>query len=160
MGNGPGDGVDVGNPAGFVAGSIREGMSANESLQAFKDAGGAMRRQTFLRMYGEVTSAIANSPGAMSRDPFAVPSAGDLTPWTMGPGDQYATSVNVLFRDLDTGIVGHRQYLYVTDEPHAPIEAEQAAWDDFGDPEGEEAYGQKVIGTMTKNQYVTTRYER
>lgn len=152
-------GTNIGNPAGFIAGAINEGMGSNEALRAFQEAGGAMRRQTFQRLYGEVTATIANQPDTMARDPFELPSAGDYTPWAMGKGDKYATSVNVLFRDTDTGIVGTKQYLYVTDDPHTAAEAELAAWDDMGDSHNEKFYGQKMLGSITKNQYKTTAYE-
>lgn len=151
-------GTDVGNPAGFVAGAINEGMGSNAAHRAFSEAGGAMRRQTFQRLYGEVYASVANQPEAMGRDPYEMPSASDLTEWSMGDGGKYATSVNVIFRDVDTGIVGTKQYLYVTDEMHSSAEAQLAAWNDMGDEETEAQYGQKMMGALTKMQYVTVPY--
>lgn len=148
-------GTEVGNPAGFIVGAINEGQSATAALGAFRQAGGEMRTQTWYRLFGETQASIAARPEAAALDPFQVPQAGDYTEWAMGPGGQYVTTVDVLFRDVDTGLIGRKQYMYKTDDPHSPAEAQLAAWGDMGDPENEAQYGQAMLGAVTRNVYLT-----
>jgi hypothetical protein len=68
--------------------------------------------------------------------------------------------VNVQYVDVDTGLIGTKQFMYVTDEPHTPLEAQQAAWDEYSDPDAIEAYGQRPVGTTTRNVYQTVAYNQ
>jgi hypothetical protein len=157
-------GVNVGNPSGFIAGKINDGVTSTAALRDFRQAGGAMRTQTWYRLYGEVTDALARAPQAASLDPYQLPDPSAYATWAMGPGGQYVTSVTVQFRDKDTGALGSKQYLYKTDEPHTPAEAQAAAFDEYSDPDniapGGSGEGQIPIGTMTKNIYVTVPWNQ
>lgn len=154
------DSASTGNPAGFIVGAIGDDMSSTQALAAYRDAGGSIRTQTWYRLYGEVTDALARSPGAMALDPDAIPGANDYATWTMGGGGQYATQVQVYFRDVDTGLVGTTNYTYVTDVPHTPGEAEAAAFDEYSDPDNAGDYGQVVLGTATSNVFRTIAMPR
>lgn len=150
-----GAGFLSGNPAGYIANAIGEGTNATQALNQFRAEGGSFTTQSWYRLYGEVGASIANQTTAAGLDPYSVPNAGDYTQWSMQGGDQYATSVNVFFRDRDTGLIGSKQYDYISDSPHTPAEAAAAAWDDYGDPEAQGAYGQTLVGWSIKNVYQT-----
>jgi len=147
-----------GNPSGFIAGAVNDGTSATDALNAFREAGGSIRTQTWYRLFGEVTDSLARSPMAAALDPYQLPDPAAYATWTMGPGGQYATQVQVFFRDIDTGLIGTSQYTYVTDEPHTPAEAEAAAYDEYSDTDNAGDYGQVVLGTSTVNVYTTSPY--
>lgn len=149
------DPVSVGNPAGYISGLIGEGTGSTEGLADFRDAGGAIRTQTWYRLWGEVTDSLARSGVAGQLDPDQLPDPAAYGTWTMGPGGQYATQVQVYFRDVDTGLVGTSFYTYVTDDPHTPGEAEAAAFDEYSDPDNATNYDQSVLGTSTVNVYQT-----
>lgn len=155
MSDGEDIGASTGNPAGYIAGKIGEGVGSTEALADYRDAGGAIRTQTWYRLYGEVSDSLARSGAAGSLDPDRIPDAGDYSTWTMGQGGQYATQVQVYFRDIDTGLVGTSFYTYVTNDPHTPGEAEQAAFDEYSDPDNATNYDQSVLGTSTVNVYQT-----
>lgn len=148
-------GASTGNPAGYIVGSIGEGLSSTAALNAYREAGGSIRTQTWYRLYGEVTDSLARSPVAGQLDPDQLPGGGDYATWTMGKGKQFATQVQVYHRDLDTGIVGTSNFTYVTDYAHTPGEAEEAAFNEYSDPDNASEYGQAVLGTATVNVYQT-----
>lgn len=151
-------GVHVGNPAGYMVGAIQEGTSATAALNAFRDEGGEIRNETWYRLYGEVGDALNKSALAGQLDPYQIPAQSDLAPWTMGRGGEYATQVQVFFRDKDTGLIGHKEFTYTSSVPHTPAEAELAAFDEYGDQEVADQYDQAVLGTMTSNVFQTFAY--
>jgi len=151
-------GSTPGNPAGFIVGKLNEGASARSALADFRAAGGAIGNETWFRLYGEVNDALAKSALAGSLDPFAIPSAADYASWTMGTGGQFATQVQVFFRDKDTGLIGHKEYTYKDAVPHTPAEGEQAAMDEYGDEETADNYDQAVLGTIVTNVFQTVAY--
>lgn len=150
-----GDRFLSGNPAGFIASKIGEGVGSTAALNQFREAGGSFRTQDWYRLYGEVGASIANQDVAAGVNPYAVPSAGDYTEWSMGAGGRYATSVNVLMRDKGSGDMESQQFDYVTDEPHSPAEAAAAAWDVYGDPDAQSAYERTAVGWTVRNVYKT-----
>lgn len=153
-----------GNPAGFISGAIGEGVGSTEALDAFRAAGGAIRTQSWYRLYGEVADSIARAPAAAGLDPFALPGADDYATWAMGRGGEYVTSVRVFFRDTESEIIGSKLYDYKTADPHTPIEAQLAAEQDYFSPDntevGTSGEGQVFLGSTTHNVYLTTRYVR
>lgn len=151
-------GASTGNPAGFIVGSVSRGVKSTEALRQYREAGGSIRTQTFHRLFGEVTDALARSESAAALDPFALPDPGQYATWTMGRGDQFATQVKVFFRDVDTGLIGTSDYTYTTDDPHTPAEAEAAAYDEYSDPDNAADYGQAVLGTATSNVFRTVAF--
>ena len=78
----------------------------------------------------------------------------------MGRGGQYATQVTVFIRTKGTGDAGTRQFTYLTDEPHTPGEAEQAAVDEFTDPVNAGPYEDVVSGALATNVYTTTPFSK
>lgn len=154
------DGVDIGNPAGFIAQSIRDGLSGNESLRQFREAGGSMRNEYWRSTYADVRDAMARSETVPGLNPDMLPTGEDYASWEMGRGGQYATQVSVFIRQSGTGDTGTRNFTYVTDDPHTPGEAEQAAIDEFTDPINAGPYEDVVTGALTTNVYATTPFTR
>lgn len=154
------DGVDIGNPAGFIAQSIRDGLSGNETLRQFREAGGQMRNEYFRSTYANIRDAMARSENVAGLNPDALPTGEDYAEWSMGRGGQYATQVTVFIRQKGTGDTGTRNFTYVTDEPHTPGEAEQAAIDEFTDPINAGPYEDVVTGSMATNVYQTTPFRK
>lgn len=154
------DGANIGNPAGFIAQSIRDGLSGNESLRQFREAGGSMRNEYWRSTFADVRDAMARSESVAGLNPDAIPNAEDYAQWAMGRGGQYATQVNVFMRGKGTGDSGFQPFTYVTDEPHTPGEAEQAAQDELSDPMNASQYGDVVTGAVAMNVYATVPFQR
>lgn len=158
----PDDGFDPsvpwGNPVSYIAEAQGLGWTQSETLRTFRADGAEMATQTFGRLWHEIADSSARQSDAASLDPMALPGPNDYATWTMGKGGEYATSVNVLFRDVDTGLIGTKQFLYKTADPHTPAEAQQAAWDEFSDPDNEQLYGQVALGVSTRNVFQTQAF--
>lgn len=160
----PDDAFDVsvpwGNPVSYISEAQSLGWSQSETLRTFRADGAAMATQTFGRLWNEVADSITRQSSAASLDVSQLPDANAYSTWTMGQGGEFATSVNVLFRDNDTGMIGTRQFLYKTADPHTPGEAQQAAWDAASDPDNVETYQVTPLGTSTRNVFRTVAFER
>lgn len=152
------EGVEVGNPAGYIRGLIGEGYSARAGLEAFRGEGGAIRDSRWYALYGQVSDTLARQSEVAGLDPNVIPGPGDYGEWEMGRGGQYATQVSVHVIDRETDLWTTRQYTYVTSDPHTPAEAEAAAMDEFGDPDVESEYGETVYGAIANGLWITRPY--
>lgn len=149
------EGVNVGNPAGFIADQIRSGVNATNALEGFREAGGGMRRQSWFRLYGEVADSIARSPEAAALDPAAYPDAENYGEWAAGQGGQYATQVNIMIRDRASGVVGSAPYTHITDDPHTPDEAIAAGVDLYSNDDAAQRYDQQILGGVVTGIWQT-----
>lgn len=153
----PPEGLDIGNRAGFIAQMITEGYSANEGLDLLRQYGAGYRRSDFLADWGRVRDALAEDPSSLAIMPGTIPSGGEYAELAMGRGGQYATRVSIGLANQDTGVQGTGWYLHVTDEPHTPEEAIEAALDAFSD-ENTSRYRERVTSLLAGQTYVTVPY--
>lgn len=151
--------VDIGNPAGFMASKINEGVSANQALSDFREAGGSFRRQDWLRGYAGVRDTLTSRPEIAGIDPTSVPEAAQYGEWAMGRGGQFATQVQIQVMDRESGIVGSAPFTYITDEPHTPEEAVAAGMDLYTNDEAAQRYGQRVMGGLPSAMWQTVPYQ-
>jgi hypothetical protein len=147
-----------GNPAGFIAYNVSIGTSARAALEEWRNLGGTTGDRTWYQLYGQVTDTIMRSPDMAALDPAVLPSGADYGTWAMGQGGQYATQVNVTYIDEDTGLRSSQPFTYITDEPHTPEEAEQAAIDEYGADDNASKYGQQITGAYTVHVWQTTPF--
>lgn len=54
--------MDVIGPIPFIFNAIKEGQTATEALNAYREGGGAIRTQRFYQAYGEVSAELAVLP--------------------------------------------------------------------------------------------------
>ncbi len=154
----PEEGVNIGNRAGFIGRMIQEGMTAGEGLDLLKSYGAGYRRSDFLADWGRVRNALASSADTLSLDPNAIPDSSDLAQLAMGRGGQYATRVSIGIADMDTGVQGTAWYLHVTDEPHSPADAVEAAEAFFADNDNATKYRERVTSLLPSVTYYTVPY--
>lgn len=152
-------GVDIGNPAGFMASKIMEGTSANQALRDFREAGGAFERQAWLRSYAGVRDTLASQPQIAGIDPDAIPGGEQYGEWAMGQGGQYATQVQVVIYDRDSGIIGTAPFTYITNDPHTPGEAAAAGIDLYTNDEAAQRYNQRIMGALPTAMWQTVPYK-
>lgn len=148
------------NQAGWIARMLRDGQSANSILRTFQDAGAGMRREYGLNLIRQVRASISDHPELGALEPGALPTAEQYSTWAMGSGGQYATSVTVAFRDVETGLAGVQPFTYVTDEPHTPEEAAQAAIDTYSEGEETDDYNRRIMGALPGTMYATVPWVR
>ena len=147
-----------GNPAGFMAYHISIGTSARGALAEWRDIGGTSGDAKWFQMYGQVTDTIMRGENMAGLEPGQLPLPSDYGEWSMGQGGQYATQVNVTYIDQETGLRSQSPFTYITDEPHTPDEAEQAAMDEYGADDNAEKYGQTITGAYVTHVWQTTPF--
>lgn len=137
---------------------ISIGSSGNEALAEWRAAGGTFGNQAWRALYGQVSDTLLRMPDQAALDPTMLPSGPDYATWSMGRGGQYATDVNVAYMDQETGLRATSRYTYVTDTPHTPEEAQDAALADFGSDENAQRYGQTITGAFAVHIYQTVAW--
>lgn len=153
-----GDARSTGNPAGYIRGLLNEGTGPTEGLRQFRDNGGSIQDSRWFDLYGQVNATLADRPGALGLDPFNVPSPGEYETWSLGRGNQFMTQVEIQIRDRDTGLWFTKQHTFVTNDPHTAEDAEDDAFDLFGDPDTENNYGETVMGALAVTFAKTVPY--
>lgn len=150
--------IDVGNVSGYIKDLLGGGYSATAGLEAFRQAGGAIRDSRWFSLYGQIADTIAREPSFLALNPYNVPDASEYGTWAMGRGGQYATQVAIQLVDRGTGLYTTQLATYVSDEPHTPVEAQAWAIDQFGTPEAETDYGVTVMGATATKVWQTVPY--
>lgn len=89
----------------FAAGLIREGLSASRGLDAFREAGGSARTQTWYRAWNETLAAIERA-GAIGRAPLdSRPLESELSAGGWRTRERYTYMVDVLVRPVGSSDV-------------------------------------------------------
>lgn len=146
-------GLGAGSIGGFIRRAISEGMSVTKARNAFRSEQiGRMSNAAFGQMYGQVRAAIGNRSAIAALDYNAIPPAEALTEWRAGAGGRYSSFVEVLVREIGSRDVSTRFHQFVTDEPHTPQDAVDAAIDviSMGSEDGTTPSGEVVLdGVVT-----------
>lgn len=82
---------------------VADGLSANAGLRMAKEAGIPIRRQSFLRMVGEVRAHYSQRIAELDRPLVARPRINEVTPLPTKTATGYVHYIDVYVRDKDTG---------------------------------------------------------
>lgn len=133
-----------------VRSGIESGMSATSSLRAFREMGGRIGNERWYALYGDVRSAVGNREGIQSMLYDSIPQAAQMTDWAAGEAGQQATFVQTYLQ-----VPGERSprtsfYIHVTDNPHTPQEAINAAQGSIaeGQRTGTGPVGEVMLGSV------------
>lgn len=88
--------------------AVAEGLSANAGLRMAQEAGLAIRRQTWLRMFGEVKANYSGRIAELDRPLNARPRPSEMTRIDTKTQRGYVQYVDVYTRNLDTGEIRSR----------------------------------------------------
>lgn len=144
----------AGGPA-LVASAIKQGISRTAGLREYRAAGGAIRTQTWYRLWGEAEEALAGRLDETLAPLDAPPTRAELTPWSTSRSENFATQVEVFVRDRETGLVSTKPYTHFADEPIVRQDAIEAAIEAYGSASAQDRYGEVVMGAVTVGQYET-----
>lgn len=145
------------NIGAFMAQAAGEGLGVTEARNALRAAGGAISNATFSAMYSEIRTSIAARDALQNIDYGSIPSGADYTEWTMGAEGDYATFVTSYVRVPGQSGVEERYFTYVTDQPHTPQEAIDAAADFYTNDQltAESMAGGVYQGSMVTSMTIT-----
>ena len=112
----------------FVRQAIGEGMGVTEARSLFRQQGiGEMSNEAFGQLFGQVRAAVGRESALAGIDYNAIPPTDVYTDWAAGEAGRFSSFVEVYVREPGTRSVSSRFYNYVTDGPHSPQEAVDAA---------------------------------
>ena len=130
--DGPGfEPTEVGNPAGWIANAIREGMSSRAALAEYRNEGFHIGNQRFRAIYNTVNASLDLQQRFIGNDPDAILGRNDLGEWVAGQGGKYAYQAIIYQRDRDTNLVLHTDYTVMSDVPLSMNQALNSALGDF-----------------------------
>lgn len=121
------------NLSAFMVRAIGEGLSANQTLAAWREAGGTVDRTFGLKLFGEMRGIGERSSAIAGLDVDVPVPAEMMTPWAAnGPGN-YAHWVAIHGRYVGERDVSEFRTTIYSDRPLSPAEAQDAAIAELGD---------------------------
>ncbi len=152
---GEGPGFSVG---AFLQGAVEEGWSARRAIAEFRSAGMSMGNEAFRSMYASARETLAGRDALAGLDYNAPIPTDVMVPWAAGEEGNFASFVTSYVRMPGTTDIEERFFTHVTDTPHTPQEAIDAAAAYLtGDalPTNGTPQGVYVGGVLTSTTYTT-----
>lgn len=132
--------------------AAREGLSANQAYQRFRELGLGLRRATFLKVYGEAKAALANRVEEVTKPIEGKPRAADILHMTTKTATGYMQYVDIYVRDRTTGEVFATPYGIRSDELGTRADVIASALDKYGSHAP--FYDQQVLGATYTATYL------
>lgn len=121
-------GAGFGPVGAFIRSAISEGLGVTAARNAMREAGiGRMNNTTFGQIYGQIRDTIGARSAIAALDYSVLPPAGAYSEWAAGTSGRYASFVDVHVREIGSQQTGRKWFQHVTDFPHTPQEAIDAA---------------------------------
>ncbi|MGH7743522.1 MAG: hypothetical protein ACREQ5_01690 [Candidatus Dormibacteria bacterium] len=139
-------------PTPFAQQGLNGGLSANETLKLYREAGGKIGRSTWLNIYSDLKQMNTNSELEPTRDINAVPTGDEVSVFPTSTATGFMQMAQVFYRETGTSTVQSRMFSVSSDALLARIDILQAAADVFGSSAGEERYQYVFLGAS----YVST----
>lgn len=145
------------SPTWVAIRGVREGLSANKTLEAYRAAGGRIGRQAWLRLYSQVDRVIQSRKGEATAPLDAVPGQESIRTMASQNATGYMQVVDVRYRIKGTSVIASRSYSVRTDSLITRQEAVNQALDTFNKQENAESYEDMVtlgafyVGTVQFN---------
>lgn len=102
------------HPPGWVANSVRSGLSAREGLRQYREAGGSIRDAVWYRLYAEQRTAVDSVKDEMTRPLDATPRANEITRMTTKRATGYLQTLDIYTRVKGTDVVTVRPFMFTT----------------------------------------------
>lgn len=101
---------------GWIAGAIREGLSATAALNQFRDGGGTIRDAVWYKLYAEQRASTVNVIHETTKPLNAIPNQSDIFPMTTKRASGYLQTVEVYTRIKGSNVVTTRPFMVTTDQ--------------------------------------------
>lgn len=132
--------------------SALEGLSANEGLRQYREAGGHVARSTWLQARGEVEAGLAAREGIYNEPLHLIPVAGEIQSWSTTGARGYAQQVEVLVRDRATNTVISVPYTSMGSELRSRQAIINEALEVYSDDNAKK-YNQQILGAIYTGTY-------
>lgn len=131
---------------GWVAGAVRQGLSARQGLREFRDHGGKIRDSTWNKIYAEQQAATAAMRAEMQRDLRSVPRADEMTAMTTKRAQGYLQTLDIYTRIKGTDVVTTRAFMFSGQELMSRGDALTKALTMMQQAVDEERYEETILG--------------
>lgn len=131
---------------GWVAAGIRQGLSANKSLDEFRAAGGSIGRSVWLKLYAEQKESTSRMRDEMTAPLSAVPSAQEIVPMTTKRKSGYLQTLDIYARIKGTDVVVTRPFMFSGSTLMSRGEALTQALTMMQQAVSEERYEEVILG--------------
>jgi hypothetical protein len=101
---------------GWVAASVREGLSAREALREYRAAGGTIRDSVWGKLYAEQRVATGAMLDEMTKPLASVPSASEMIPMTTKRREGYLQTLDIFTRLKGTNVVVTKPFMFTGTE--------------------------------------------
>lgn len=133
------------SPTWVALRAIKDGLSANSALSAFRDAGGSIRRGTFLKLYSQLGEAVKARANEVTRPLESIPDQTEIKTISSAKASGYMQVVDVRYRIKGTDTVASRSYSVRGSDLITRGEAVQQALTSFQDNADSSQYEDMVV---------------
>jgi hypothetical protein len=109
-----------GDARAYMPQLMAQGFGPSEALGLFRDAGGAVRTQTWYQAWGELAADYAGRSTWQTADLAQPVIPSELPTWAAGREGQFGYKVGAVVRDRTTGLTDIRTHLVFSTEALAP----------------------------------------
>lgn len=97
---------------GWVAASVRAGLSASAGLRQFRNGGGRIRDSVWRRLYAEQSRAVGSVREEMTKPLTSTPIATEITPMTTKRREGYLQTLDVFTREVGSNVVTVTPFMF------------------------------------------------
>lgn len=141
---------------GWVAASIRQGLSANAALSEFRNAGGSMRRSVWLKLYAEQRVAVDSQLMEMTAPLSAIPSRQEMVPMTTKRKAGYLQTLDIYTKLKGTDVVTVKPFMFSGSDLMSRGEALTKALTMMQTAVDDERYEETVLGGVYTGTRIMT----
>lgn len=141
---------------GWVAASVRQGLSANKGLSEFRNAGGSIQRSVWLKLYAEQRTAVDSQLVEMTAPLSAIPSRQEMVPMTTKRRAGYLQTLDIYTKMKGTDVVTVKPFLLSGTELMSRGEALTKALTMMQTAVDDERYEEVVLGGVYTGTRIMT----
>lgn len=139
-------------PLNAAISAVKRGLSANEGLRQYLQAGGHVRRQDWLALVREVRGTLETRATGIGRQGDRKPTRSEIFVMTTVLETGYMQHVDIWVKDRETGEIGIRPYSIRTDDLLTHDDAIETALDRMA--VHAENYNETILGGSYLGTYI------
>jgi hypothetical protein len=97
---------------GWVAASIRAGLSATAALREYRAAGGSIRDTIWRKLYAEQSQAVSEVRNEMTKPLSSTPVASEITVMTTKRREGFLQTLDVFTREVGSNVVTVTPFMF------------------------------------------------
>jgi hypothetical protein len=141
---------------GWVAGAVRQGISARQGLNEYREAGGSIRDAIWYKLYAEQKVATESMRDEMTKPLNSIPGANEMITMTTKRATGYLQTIDIYTRVKGTDVVTVKPFMFSTDDLMSRGEALSKALTMMQQAVDEERYEEVLLGGVYTGTRIMT----